>query len=674
MSIINTLKDSVRKMLTLDKVSFVPHDGFSLASEDSSDAQLQISYKDSLYISTGLLRIKDAVSSIDFKLYKIRSSKGEAEELVSHELLDLLYKPNPLQTKSEFWRIFVVNFKLSGENFIRLIKNEQGKILYMVNVSPSDVVVELKDDMSLVYKVTASNGVQNIVPQDEMVHIKDPDIINQLRGYSNLRPLLERVKAEINAVDYQAGVFGKNGNPDGLLFLKGSGHTQEDITTAKRSFYNSFKGSNDKNKVAVIGGDATYQPLNGTNTVLNYKEAQNQVRDDIMTALGVPKSLITTDDVNRANAEAGLQQFMQFTIAPMFKLILETLNERLVIPFYGEDLYLDTDKLVTEDKEMLLKESQAGVNQWLTINEIRTRFGYEPIDGGDEIKDTSSFFQGFNQQNNLNPSIFKSRSKLYARLKMFEEYKEASKKKAYKKTLSSPEFRVKFASAVNSVRVQSEMKMGKETKKYFKEQLARIEKKLEEVGDSFTTANDFFDVDKENKEAMLYVLPVYNEMAVKAGNVALTPLTMLTGKANNFTMTSSLLKKLEARAKLFSSSINDTTYQIISTAVSENIEMGVSGIKKVLREAFDDMTSVRAERIARTESCFMTSLGTDMAYQENELVEAKEWISSGDGKVREEHVENDGWVVNKYEAFPNGEQFPGEQTINCRCAIAPIVR
>jgi len=42
------------------------------------------------------------VASIPVKLFMIKNSKGDVAEIFSHPLLDLIYKPNPFQTKSEF--------------------------------------------------------------------------------------------------------------------------------------------------------------------------------------------------------------------------------------------------------------------------------------------------------------------------------------------------------------------------------------------------------------------------------------------------------------------------------------------------------------------------------------------------------------------------------------------
>lgn len=662
------------KVLTLSSISYIPNLGTATTGgfegDSMGDTLLQNNYQNSLYISRAIEIIQDVVSGIDIDLFQIINSKGEYKPVEVSPILDLIYKPNPLQTKSEFWRVLIINYKLSGEAFIRIIREEnKTEPKAWLNLSPRDVQVELLPTGEIKYILTKADGTQENLTSEQVIHIKNPNPNSQLRGFGILTPLITRIDAEIKATEYQANLFGKNGNPDGVLVVKGQ-NTPEGLSKIKQAFYNSFRGSNEQNRVAVVGGDANYTPLQTGNNTLDFIASKNNVRDEIFMALGVPKSLITSDDVNRANADAGLQQFMQFTIAPMFKMILEVINERFVIPNYGEEYFLDTEKLVTEDKEQLLKEAQIGVNKWLTVNEVRERYGYEPLEGGDTLNTAN---QAQDPSLPILANAFKIRQNLYKKLLYTEKFQAYRSKQAYKKATSSPEFKLKFSKAVDSVRTRGENLISRKSKELLKEQKGRILAKLEEVGDNLTTANDIFDHSKEKLETYKTILPLYTTISVAAGNVALTPLKMITGKANNFVMNSVLYKKLEKRADLFSEGITDTTYQKLSTLVADKMSEGVPAIKAGILELFSNMSSSRAESIARTESGYMTSLGSEMAYQESEVVEGKEWLTTGDDRVREEHVQVDGEIVGKFESFSNGEHFPAEHSINCRCALAPVV-
>ncbi len=55
-------------------------------------------YSKSLYVFAAINKIATKISGIDLKLFEIINSKGELKEYPSHEILDLLYRPNPFQT------------------------------------------------------------------------------------------------------------------------------------------------------------------------------------------------------------------------------------------------------------------------------------------------------------------------------------------------------------------------------------------------------------------------------------------------------------------------------------------------------------------------------------------------------------------------------------------------
>jgi SPP1 gp7 family putative phage head morphogenesis protein len=110
---------------------------------------------------------------------------------------------------------------------------------------------------------------------------------------------------------------------------------------------------------------------------------------------------------------------------------------------------------------------------------------------------------------------------------------------------------------------------------------------------------------------------------------------------------------------------------IISQGLTDGL--GVDEIGRNLRKYFDDMSVARAKTIARTETGRLVSLATNEAYRQSAFVTGKEWLTARDDRVRPEHQLNDRKVVAVDGIFPNGESYPGEKSINCRCAIAPAI-
>lgn len=83
--------------------------------------------------------------------------------------------------------------------------------------------------------------------------------------------------------------------------------------------------------------------------------------------------------------------------------------------------------------------------------------------------------------------------------------------------------------------------------------------------------------------------------------------------------------------------------------------------------------------IARTEVISASNEGAMASYKQSGVVEASEWVTSRDNRVRDEH-QIDGETVELGAVFSNGLEYPGDphgepgNVINCRCTIAPVTK
>lgn len=104
---------------------------------------------------------------------------------------------------------------------------------------------------------------------------------------------------------------------------------------------------------------------------------------------------------------------------------------------------------------------------------------------------------------------------------------------------------------------------------------------------------------------------------------------------------------------------------------------------RILRKRFSGLSVSNAKRIVRTESVNAANYATNQSaidvFGKNNL--QKEWIATIDNRVRIEHIEANGQVVEMSENFMvGGEQlrYPGDSSgsawnvINCRCTNAPF--
>ena len=96
-----------------------------------------------------------------------------------------------------------------------------------------------------------------------------------------------------------------------------------------------------------------------------------------------------------------------------------------------------------------------------------------------------------------------------------------------------------------------------------------------------------------------------------------------------------------------------------------------------------DMNETAAIRNARTMVTGAENKGRQDSYARataDGIILAKEWISTNDSRTRHSHAALDGAVVDQDKKFDNGLMFPGdpsgrpEETWNCRCTVAAVVK
>ena len=96
-----------------------------------------------------------------------------------------------------------------------------------------------------------------------------------------------------------------------------------------------------------------------------------------------------------------------------------------------------------------------------------------------------------------------------------------------------------------------------------------------------------------------------------------------------------------------------------------------------------EMNKTQAIRSARTIVTGAENKGRQDSYARAEadgIILQKEWLSTNDGRTRHSHAVLDGAIVDQNKKFDNGLMFPGdpngrpEETWNCRCTVAAIVK
>lgn len=109
----------------------------------------------------------------------------------------------------------------------------------------------------------------------------------------------------------------------------------------------------------------------------------------------------------------------------------------------------------------------------------------------------------------------------------------------------------------------------------------------------------------------------------------------------------------------------DDVKRVILAGIDENLTTVQIG--RNIRQFYDDRSAFKSMRVARTETTHAAGFGQREAARQSRVVKRKQYITSRDDRVRDEHAAMDGEIRDFDEPYSSGEMYPGESSINCRC-------
>lgn len=323
-----------------------------------------------------------SLANIEFKLYRLKKG-GDVEEIVEHELLDLLYRVNPDMTKYDFMQLSITYLDLFGASPWVLDggkKNGQPKNLYLAR--PEYMKVR-KDKGGSVLGYDYQIGDQKMTfEKDEVIFLKNFNPKDPNRGLG----VIEAVRITAQHDDYiqqhNSKLLENGARPSGFFEVEGNVEPGE-MKRLKAEVKDQYAGYDNAYKIMMLQGGMKFTPASIPPKDLDFIESKKMNRDEIMSVFGVNKPIMGIfDDINRASALTAEYLFSKYTLEPLATKYTEQLNEFLV-PRYGDDLWLDFEPLTKEDDEADLAEKDKSWNRWKTTNEIRSEEGLPPVTGGD---------------------------------------------------------------------------------------------------------------------------------------------------------------------------------------------------------------------------------------------------------------------------------------------------
>ena len=349
--------------------------------------------------------IANGASAVDFKLMR-----GE-QPIDDHPLLDLLKRPNPTCSQSEYFVNVYSYLLLSGNSYLLRIGDEGQEPRELHTLRPDRIqIITSNGYYPESYKYSVGGKVKAIYTVDQMngasdiKHIKTFHPLDDYLGLSPIMPSAADIDQHNLTNRHNAHLLVNGARPSGAVIYKPKDEVgaMTTLTDSQREqlrvdLRQRFEGSENSGRTMILEGDFDYKEMGLSPKEMDFSSMKNMSARDIALTFGVPAQLVGIPDSQTYNnmAEARLALYEE-TIIPLLRHIQSDLNEWLV-PMYGDDLKLlyDIDNIpaITERRRMVTDNILRAVNEGvLTRNEARERLNLEPISGGDEVYIPANLF------------------------------------------------------------------------------------------------------------------------------------------------------------------------------------------------------------------------------------------------------------------------------------------
>jgi len=339
-------------------------------------------YKMNVIAYSAINRIANAVASIE---WQIRLPSGEL--VYDHPYLDLVARPNPNQSGSEWWRARISYLLLSGNLYDELVLDSRNRPAELWPLRPDRMtIIEGTTGLpaGFIYKV----GQQKIryavdqttgdgpVRQTKLFHPTD-----DWYGMSPIEAAAFAVDQHNEAMNWVQSLLQNSARPSGALVVdKDAGLSDEEFNRISNELENKYSGSSNAGRPMLLEGGMDWKAMGLSPMDMEILRSKESAARDISLAFGVPPLLLNIPGDNTyANYREARLGFYEDTILPFIGYQVDELNDWLSPLFRGARLEPNKDRIEAIADKRLKQWEMADNSDDITLNESRQMKGLPAV-------------------------------------------------------------------------------------------------------------------------------------------------------------------------------------------------------------------------------------------------------------------------------------------------------
>lgn len=322
--------------------------------------------------------LSEAVASLPLHFYKY-DENGSKVKATEHPLYILLHdEPNPEMTSFVFRETLMTHLLLWGNAYAQIIRNGKGEIIALYPLMPDRMKVDRDEHGRLYYEYQVNSddaptnkGSSVKLAPDEVMHI--PGLgFDGLVGYSPIAMAKNAIGLAIAAEEYGSKFYANGAAPSGVLEHPG---TLKDPSKVRDSWSQTFGGSANSHKVAVLEEGMKYTPISISPNEAQFLETRKFQIDEIARIFRVPPHMVgDLEKSSFSNIEQQSLEFVKYTLDPWVSRWEQNMARSLLTAEEKQNYFIkfNVDGLLRGDYQSRMNGyATARQNGWMSANDIR---------------------------------------------------------------------------------------------------------------------------------------------------------------------------------------------------------------------------------------------------------------------------------------------------------------
>ena len=337
--------------------------------------------------------------------------KSGEDILEQHPLIDLLRRPNPLQSYSEFFNSYFGYLLLSGNNYTLKVGGADGRPRELHLLRPDRI--EIKGGTGAIptqYNYMMNGRVERVYEVDQetgfsdLKHTKLWNPMDDYYGCSPMNAAAIEVDQHNLSSKHNINLLNNGARPSGAVVFKPRDDAGFSVNLSESQrqqlltdLNNRFGGTQNAGRPLLLEGDFDWKEMGLSPRDMDFINLKHMSATDIAMCFGVPSQLVGVPDAQTyANvAEARLALYEE-TIIPYLRKVESDLNEWLVAQFdegLVMEFTIDEIPALSERRRRIYENVIGAVNAGvMTRNEAREAVGLTPLDGADDLLVQANLF------------------------------------------------------------------------------------------------------------------------------------------------------------------------------------------------------------------------------------------------------------------------------------------